>query len=127
MGTVFLGERVSPCGNRRLIAINLGWVSSEYVSGMALWHFSLTPQVFRLGDLAHDPQEVGGPYIYADESIIIGKGDTVAPGPTDPADRSHISIHCVLDSKPVDVNGWLTDDDRIVWDRQSSGDLSQRQ
>lgn len=84
----------------------------------------LDQRVFQAGDLVHEPKEIARPYSYLE--IRWGKGDQILPGPVDRSDKSHISIQCIINSKTTTINGWLKDDDRVVWDQQFVGDPLQR-
>jgi hypothetical protein len=110
-GTVFLHERTSPSGNRRLVAVD---ASLSMHSTPAIL---LVPRVIRPGSLLAEPAES----IHTSAGYISAPpADAVHAGQLDSADASHFTIRVVSNSREQILDGWLRDDDQVVIERRSS-------
>jgi hypothetical protein len=101
VGTVFLHERVSPCGNRRLVVVEL----APYEPRETL----LRARAFVPGGLTSRPRE-----------LAQGRGGLSLPdygeihaGRPDPHDRSHFTFACEIAGRKNVIDGWLGDDDLV--------------
>ena len=120
-GTLFLGERRSPAGNRRLVAVDLrvSWNNKN-------WAASVEKRAVVPGTLRTEPRETwGGPP--ADDlttTNLVGQRDALFmfdwtqkvklyAGRPDPADPSHFTIDYEIDGRRATVDGWLRDDDAV--------------
>lgn len=120
-GTLFLGERRSPAGNRRLVAVDLrvSWNNTN-------WTASVEKRAVVPGTLGTEPRETwGGPP--ADDlktTNLVGQRDVLFmfdwrqkvklyAGRPDPADSSHFTIDYELDGRREVIDGWLRDDDAV--------------
>jgi hypothetical protein len=113
---VFLGERVSPSGNRRLVVvagrgINVAQLPRRHPPCLVL----IPPSLF---------EQLPGPARgYGDAASGRFVPGTLQPGTADPLDASHISfdfdIYTMFDSNtPMDkgtLDAYLGDDDRLSW------------
>ena len=102
-GTVYLHERVSPGGNRRLVAVNL------HGPGGRGRQFAL-PRVVVPGGLFSHPREVP-----CQESLLIpeGGGIRVYAGQSDAQNAAHFTFVIDTDRRQHVVDGWLRDDDTV--------------
>ena len=109
--TLFLHERQSAGGERRLVVVEA--ISTFHMKGseegMALSVLvvrpgtGLSPPEIR-SDSAHYPP------------IIYGKTLRIYAGQVDPGDPSHFSIRGESDGKAFVIDGWLRDDDTVSID-----------
>jgi len=103
-GMIFLHERHSPAGNRRLVAIELH-AGSDHDSAQLLTSRLITP-----GNPTRLPREVlaaGGSLRFRPE-LSIG---TARPDDSDP---SHFVFEADNPAGGQTFDGWLTDDDRLI-------------
>ena len=125
-GTLFLGERRSPAGNRRLVAVDLrvSWNNQS-------WHASVEKRAVVPGTLRTEPRETWGgpPAPDLTTTNLVGQRDVLFvfdwnrkvklyAGRPDPADPSHFTLDYELDGRRETIDGWLRDDDAV--------DLTQR-
>jgi hypothetical protein len=121
-GTLFLGERRSPAGNRRLVAVDLrtSWNNKGH------WYATVEKRAVVPGTFRADPRETwGGPP--ADDlttTNLVGQREdlfifdwnrkvTLYAGRPDPADPSHFTIDYAVDYRRETIDGWLRDDDAV--------------
>jgi hypothetical protein len=105
--TLFLHEMQNPAGQRRLVAVDL-----------ATWNFGggayqVYARVFTPGDLLRPPTES------AKDTCLRGEADwggyKIFAGIADPADHTHFTIHCLGAGGDRLFDGWLQNDDTIVF------------
>lgn len=102
-GTVFLHERTSPTGNRRLVAVNVH--DSGCFGGRAM-----VARLFMPGSLFSRVREIApghGPRPVEFATVIYS-------GTPDPRDPSHFVIKYMSGQQTRVIDGWLTDDDRVL-------------
>jgi hypothetical protein len=102
-GTVFLHERRSPGGRRRLVAVNVHDFGCFGGRGMVA-------HVFAPGSLFSRATEIsftGGVHPVEFAAVIY-------VGLPDPQDTSHFVIRYDLGKQSRVIDGWLTDDDRVL-------------
>ena len=110
---VFLHERTSPGGNRRLVVVELGHLSYQRFADILF-----LPSVIELGTIGREPKYIsahGGTfsaYVSASERLRVFAGQP------DPADKSHFTFDYEIEyqgnSKRGTFDGWLKDNDRVV-------------
>jgi hypothetical protein len=122
--TLFVGERTAPNGNRRLVAVNAvksgegrttndGYVLTGFLSGHA--------RLFELGSAGTRPVEkhqIQFPESHA--GFVFREGIVVYAGQPDPADTSHFTIRAEVDGTGQLIDGWLTNDDRVLLERRTT-------
>jgi hypothetical protein len=117
-GTLFLHERTSPSGNRRLVAVDA--VDAMGVAPMdpSTTHVIISaPRVVRPGSLLRDPIESVALRINA---TLVRPADAVHAGQPDPNDPSHFTIRIASGSEEQILDGWLRDDDQVVIERRAA-------
>jgi hypothetical protein len=120
-GTLFLGERRSPAGNRRLVAVDLrlSWNNKG-------WWATVEKRAVVPGTLRTEPRETWGGPPAADLTTtnLVGQRDDLFildwtrkfklyAGRPDLADPSHFTIDYELDGRRETIDGWLRDDDAV--------------
>lgn len=115
---VYVGERVSPCGNRRMvIARCMGRIFEYDVIGTAFVAAVFKPATFShdvafLNSNAQFPLNgIGGSYVNPRRLLTIDSDS----GVSDPDDSSRFTIKYRSEGATRVLEGRLTDDDRIVW------------
>jgi hypothetical protein len=129
-GTLFLHERRSPAGNRRLVVVDL----------RVVWHrqgtvFQANKRAIEPGTLRREPRETWGgpPFFDLTATNLVGQnqqlmdvnyGSTVRffPGVADPADASHLTIDYEIGDRRETIDGWLRDDDAVDLKLRNSQD-----
>ena len=120
---LFLHERSSPGGNRRLVVFHgsLDRSLSLPDSGdgqMPVWSIPL-PRVYLIdpATLRGQPQVVSEQGIGFEEWGVDGLAESavfrIYPGQPDPHDASHFTIRFEADDKSGMIEGWLQDDDTV--------------
>jgi hypothetical protein len=112
-GTLFLHKRVSPKGNRRLIAVDF---DNGYTANLRSASYSCAVRVIKPGFGVTAPSEnvqpspFGTMHGFPDGKIIAGTPD--------PNDLSHFTIESILTLDGVTrrriTDGWLRDDDTVL-------------
>jgi hypothetical protein len=103
-GMIFLHERVSPSGNRRLVALELHLGSGNHEGPEA------HARVIALGTPARPPREIfqlGG-------ELRFQSGASVSAATADESDSSHFVFVITGANGNQTIDGWLTDDDRVI-------------
>jgi hypothetical protein len=113
-GTVFLHERTSEDGQRRLVAVDL---LSYTMAASAEQYATLYPRVVIPGSAFVLPRPVVRSI--PQEGLQLGKmrplnPTSIFPGEADPADASHFTIRLVHGETTTIVDGWLRNDDRVL-------------
>jgi hypothetical protein len=102
-GTVFLHERTSANGKRRLVAINVYDFGCFGQRGMVTRVFVPASLFARGREVA---SSAGG--------RLVDFDDVLYSGTPDPYDASHFVINYVAGEKTRVIDGWLTNDDRVL-------------
>ena len=106
-GVIFLHERVSPAGGRRLVVVELR-------NGPSLGAVAYS-RVFALGGLLDKPKELAS----YDGGHVFDPRARVYAGVPDPNDASHFTFEVRTDGATEGYDGWLTDDDQILIERRN--------
>lgn len=116
-GTVFLHERTSPSGHRRLVvvdAVGTYPLMLDRPRGGPVQLETCLARVIRPGSPGLPP--VGA----VNDSTVafwVRPPDVLLPGPVDPIDRSHLQFRCQRTGQPdAVVDGWLRDDDTVAFE-----------
>jgi hypothetical protein len=105
VGTVFLHERRTPAGKRRLVAVD---GSPAFGPADVLY-----PRVIEPGSLMRSPREVGTQSVT--NLAWVGKLDFRWEGSSpDPDDPSHFEIRYSVNGLMRRIDGWLRDDDSVL-------------
>jgi hypothetical protein len=115
-GTAFLHERMSPSGHRRLVAVDL------HLPGPLTGHdtgLECDQNVLVPGGILSEP--TASPYLHGgwlppQAVMSAGYSLTVFPMPIDTIDQSHIRFRVQEQNEELIVDGWLRDDDIVVFD-----------
>ncbi len=108
-GTAFLHERVSPGGNRRLVAVDVYLFATNLASST-----EFNARVLSLGGLKTEPNELGSSF--QNELGIGGEPIEVCAGVADPLDQSHFTFQVKTGGGRLVVHGWLLDNDQVKFD-----------
>jgi hypothetical protein len=115
-GTLFLHERTSRSGNRRLVAVD---ASSSALYGVGPVTVILMPRVVRPGSVLEEPTQV----VHTRTGFMFApEGRRAYAGQPDPNDPSHFTIRFAGASNARVVDGWLGDDDHVVIEPRSAAD-----
>jgi len=104
---IFLHERTSPAGHRRLVQIECGAANALRIE------WSLDARVIEPATLTHSSREVTKRFQrersgrFVDAELHFGQ-----PDPTDP---SHFTIDFTAEDRRGTVDGWLHDDDSVTF------------
>jgi hypothetical protein len=107
-GTLFLHDRTSKSGNRRLVAVDglKIWSGSSPYPSLIL-NFSI--HVIKPGSLWSNPK--AGPSYTVPLAIAA---DAIYAGQIDSNDSTHFMIRVLTTQTERIIDGWLLDDDRVV-------------
>lgn len=115
LGVPLLHRLRSPGGNDRLVAVNV--YPTDYVGltkytpgGMGI---SVGATVIEPGTLVTPPRRL----TFADNTLSLTRDSTdvaVYFGQLDSAHADHFMIDAVVEGTAIVIDGWLTDDDRVV-------------
>ena len=104
-GNLFLHERVSPAGNRRLVAIEF------YCGGHIVF-----ARVFVPGTLLSRPHERTSSM--ATQLSLPDHCTVVYAGQPDRSDAAHFTIRYEAAGKTHSIDGWLTDEDQVLLEQR---------
>ena len=111
LGTVYLHERVSPSGNRRLVAVDVQRLPGCVEEPVP---FAITRVVLPGGLFARPREPVTNDSIYLLEGAV-----RVLWGSSDSGDESHFTIaYQVEGGADILIDGWLRDDDTVKLERR---------
>ncbi len=117
-GTLYLGERVSAVGHRRLVEVH-SLVHSEQLDDTGK---SYAPPLIRVWVEAHvvipgtlfvDPKDVTQESYSSGWVFGLRPGDSMSPAMADPYDPSHFQSRCRSQYETVIIDGWLRDDESV--------------
>ena len=106
-GTVFLHERRSQAGARRLVALDLAEANSCVGGGLRM-----VSRVFVPASAFSSPREIID-WVGWNEAPVMPNA-TFFAGQPDPEDSSHFVIRYAMAGKEHVMDGWLTDDDKVL-------------
>jgi hypothetical protein len=111
VGTAFLHERITPQGQRRLVAVDLFSGGTQPGGGMTLNATVIDPSVTPRGPNATVTITRGD-----GATIALQPGDKlrVFAGQPDPNDASHFTIDYLINDARHTVDGWLKDDGLVI-------------
>jgi hypothetical protein len=119
---LFLHERTSKGGNRRLVAL-YGWLHDDLGSytprplgESRIWSIAIDLVLLKPATLREDLVEVDSRLSGHAPSLTYAwaKQARVFAGQPDPNDASHFTIQFEADGKPGTIEGWLNDDDSVT-------------
>ena len=112
-GTIFLHERTSPGGNRRLVAIDA--TAPNLCTGGAR---GIIRRVIVPASFLSKPREIidlvaihDGPYLPSNTTFFASQPDLHDP--------SHLVIEYEVDRQRHVMDGWLTDDDKVLLEHRA--------
>lgn len=117
--TIYLHERTSPNGTRRLVSV-LGYVGVPVKGPAGASGLAPVVRVYRLGTPTSPPREVLQPRDPRYQVFDGSAGLTVFGGQSDPKDLSHFTIRMLDGAREVLLDGWLRDDDSILLEPRST-------
>jgi hypothetical protein len=112
-GTVFLHERTSEAGQRRLVAVDV----LSFLMNVNEQYTTLYPRAIVPGSAFALPRPVVRSI--PQEGLQLGKmrplnPTSIYPGQADPDDASHFTIRLVHGETTTIVDGWLRNDDAVL-------------
>jgi hypothetical protein len=116
-GTVFLHERISPKGHRRLVAADLLTDRLEDGGDIQMW---AAPRIVEPGSLMHLPHDKVSADAVRQLPLIRVADAVFCMGQPDSNDASHFTIRVIRGDRNEVIDGWLTDDDRVLLEPRSS-------
>jgi hypothetical protein len=121
--TLFIGERRTPAGARRLLVID-GVRNDDYVDSVTPAVVHLQSTVVEVGSIASPPRllKTTASWIGWDYPVPFNPDFPVRffAGQPDPADPSHATIAYEADGTQHVIDAWLRDDDTVTLERRAS-------
>lgn len=129
--TLFLHERRNSKGERRLVVVQESWIGTSSnalfantngTSRTADEPFAMRATVIAAGSMFRYPTELNddpsAPTFMVPSYLFLQQPTHFRwyAGQFDPKDESHFTIQGRMNDKPITVNGWLRDDDRVEFD-----------
>ena len=113
-GTIFLGERTTPSGQKRLVGVDItGWSRGGPLI-LFTYARTFTPVTF-----AHLPALTS-----STPSLNLSRTEGILrfyAGQADQTDRSHFTIRYTLDDQENIIDGWLKDDNTVLLEPRVPG------
>lgn len=97
-GTPYLHQRVSPAGNRRLVALDLGWSDGQII---------LARLIVPAGFFSRAKEASARGFSLPFDARVVAAH-------SDPLDASHFTLECQIGSQLQIIDGWLRDDDLVL-------------
>jgi len=113
LGTVYLHERVAPCGSRRLVVVDV----QQLAGCFDMMPVAIARVIVPGGPFTRPRERTAGDSMYLLEGAV-----RVLWGTSDPSDASHFTFaYRVEGNAEVVVDGWLRDDDTVKLERRTAG------
>jgi hypothetical protein len=103
--TIFLHERISPAGHRRLVRVE------SIMSNALSLPYGLTADLYQPATVWRDAKLLGRPQLLNYSGRFVSA--ELFFGQPDPADASHFTIDFEVEGRKGVIDGWLRDDDTV--------------
>ncbi len=116
-GTVFLHEMRKPNGDTRLVAVDV-LIGKTTIDPLC----ASSTRVFKPATLFHPPEETNSHYNEQTFQFPLrGHGNCqVYFGAVDPSEPTHFTIRAIVDNQPVFYDGWLQNDESVIYSERKS-------